>query len=43
MMESNIENLHPKGQAGIEPGTFGLLAMALDHSATSLLGCLKMY
>ena len=43
IMESNIENLHLKGQAGIEPGTIGLLAATLDHSTTKLLHGLQMY
>ena len=42
-MENNIENLHPKGRAGIERWTIRLLAATLDHSTTALLQHLQMY
>ena len=43
MMENNIENLHPKGQAGVELGAIRSPAELLDHSTMALLQCLQMY
>ena len=43
MMENNIENLHPKGQVGIEPGANRYLAVTLDHYTTEVLLLLQMY
>ena len=37
MMENNIENLHPKGQVGIEPGANRFLSDTLDHYTTEVL------